>query len=74
MTWLWNLLHAFILIVHLPIFSVRFPGYAFVLYEALIYVAKFDLIETGEAIGEMFGLDLEEEPYAPEFERLEYQY
>ena len=50
LSFLWTLLHALVLIVHLPLFSVQFPGYAFMLYEQLIAIARFDLIETEETV------------------------
>lgn len=43
---LWSLLHSLQLIIHLPIFIVQFPGYAFLFYIVLAYLVKFDLIET----------------------------
>ena len=43
---LWSLLHAVQLIVHLPLFSVQFPGNAFLLYESLIAIARMDLIDA----------------------------
>ena len=69
---LWSLLHSLQLIIHLPIFIVQFPGYAFLFYIVMAYLVKFDLIETEDIVFDWFAIDPNEEAYAPEYARLLY--
>ena len=71
--WLWVLIHAVQLIIHLPIFSVLFPGLAKLFYEQLITIATFNLVETSGFVPYWFSLNPLEEAYSPEFERLAYE-
>lgn len=59
--------------VHLPIFSIRFPGVAFIVYEQIIFLAKFELVETEDLAAEIFELDANENGFSSEFERLNFE-
>ena len=60
--------------VHLPITSPNFPANAFKLYDAIILVARFDLIDNSEFMPELFNLNKEESAFSPDFARLGYGY
>ena len=51
---------------------MTFPGFAFIFYDEIITIAKFEVIEFHKETAEMFGLDPEEEPYSDLFDRLRY--
>ena len=68
---LWSLLHSLQLIIHLPIFIVQYPGYAFIFYIVMAWLVKFDIVETEDLYVELFNLD-QEGPYASEYARLLY--
>ena len=53
--------------VHLPLLVEQFPGYALVLYQVLIAIAKVDFVETGGFVPEWFGLNPDEESYNFQF-------
>lgn len=72
LNFLWSLLHSLQLIIHLPIFIVQYPGYAFIFYIVMAWLVKFDIIETEDLYVEWFDLDPEEGPYASEYARLLY--
>ena len=57
----WSLLNTLQLLIHLPLFSVQFPGFAFIVYEKLINVATFDLISVEALVVNWFDLDPNEE-------------
>lgn len=68
----WSLLNTLQLLIHLPLFSVQFPGFAFIVYEQLINVATFDLISVEALVVNWFDLDPYEEAQFEIFERLGY--
>ena len=66
---MWNMLNELQLIIHLPMFSVVFPGNTMLLYSVIARIASFDLIETKEDpvnVVRMFDLNEEEEFYSSE--------
>ena len=50
-----------------------FPGFAFLFYEQIITIAKFEVFELQEPMADWFDLDPEEEPFNENFERLKYE-
>ena len=51
---------------------MTFPGFAFIFYDEIITIAKFEVIEFHEETAAIFGLDPEEEPFNDLFDRLRY--
>ena len=42
------------MIIHTPLIEVQFPGLAFLLYEAMISVASFDILPSDDILPELF--------------------
>jgi len=71
LNFLWGMINAHQILVHVPILNVRFPGNAMLFYHYLIIIAKFDYIPTDDYFTEWFALG-RAEPYSQGLENCEY--
>ena len=54
LNFLWGMINALQMAVHLPVFSIQFPGLASVLYSSLFEVATFEFIDIKDEVNDIF--------------------
>ena len=54
LNYLWGMINAVQLAVHLPVFSIQFPGIAALFYQAIFKVATFEFINIEDQVQDIF--------------------
>ena len=54
LNYLWGMINAMQMAVHLPVFSLQFPGLSQVLYSALFEVAAFEFLDIKDEVADVF--------------------
>ena len=72
MQYLWGMINALQLIVHLPLMSFNFPANAKFIFTLFIELTQFDIIPNDFLGTSIFSFD-EPEPYSPRFESMGYE-
>ena len=54
LSYLWAMLNVLQLAVHLPVFSLQFPGLAALLFNILFSIANFELIVIEDQVSDIF--------------------
>ena len=72
LNFLWGMLRAQQILVHLPLFNITFPGNVAFFYSFLLNIAAFDALPTDELFDWMFAAE-EKEPISASFGALGYE-